>query len=193
MRSLSKRQFVWDEGKAQVNERKHGLTFELASTALADKLAGIKLDTGHDEAEDRWVVVGMAEGWRLVVVICTVEDADTGDRVRIISARDATLRERREYESGEYRIQEPVMTNYAGDGPFMENDPDMRVEYDFSKAVRGKFANCRFQVFIDNSTLWYFHDRSLATGTPAEELINDVLRQHVAATGYVAPVFSESR
>jgi hypothetical protein len=75
----------------------------------------------------------------------------------------------------------------------MEDDPDMRVEYDFSNGIRGRFANSSFPVFIENRTLGYFHGRAIATGKSSEELINEVLRQHVAATGYVPPVFAERR
>ncbi len=82
---------------------------------------------------------------------------------------------------------------YPMHGPFMDNDPDMRVEYDFSNAVRGKFANVRFPVFIDNRTLGYFHGRAISTGISIEELVNEALRRHVEATGYVAPVFAERR
>ena len=70
-----------------------------------------------------------------------------------------------------------------------EDDPDMKAEYDFSNGVRGKFAHVRLPVLVENSILGYFHQRAIATGIPGDELINEVLRQHVAATGYVAPVF----
>lgn len=69
-----------------------------------------------------------------------------------------------------------------------QDDPDMKPEYDFSKGIRGMFANARLPVFIENSILGYFHQRAIATGIPGDELINQVLREHVAAAGYVAPV-----
>jgi hypothetical protein len=78
-------------------------------------------------------------------------------------------------------------------GPVMENDPDMRVEYDFSNAARGRFANARLPIYIENRTLGYFHGQAIATGKSSEDLINEVLRQHVSATGYVPPVFAERR
>ncbi len=69
----------------------------------------------------------------------------------------------------------------------------MEPEYDFSNAVRGKFANARFPVFVHNSILGYFHERSIATGIPGDELINQVLRRYVEATGYVLPAWGEPR
>jgi hypothetical protein len=72
-----------------------------------------------------------------------------------------------------------------------EDDPDMEAEYDFSKGVRGMFANARFPVYVENSILGYFHRRAIASGIPGDELINQVLREHVAAAGYVPPVFRD--
>lgn len=194
MKPFSEYEFVWDEAKAQSNERKHGITFKLAAAVFRDKLAGVRHDVSHDGFEDRWVVVGTVAGEMLVVVICTFAEMRDNDRVRIISARRATLRERREYESGEFTIREPVMTDqYPEHSPAVDDDPDMEAEYDFSNAVRGKFAHWRLPVYIENSILGYFHDRSIATGIPGDTLINEVLRQHVAAAGYVPPVFKEGR
>jgi hypothetical protein len=116
-------------------------------------------------------------------------EGESDERVRIISARKATFRERREYESGEYTIREPDMTDEYSEHEKAEGE----FEIDFSKGIRGKFAHCRFPIPIDNSTLGYFHCRAVATGISGEELINEVLRQHVAATGYVAPVFAERK
>lgn len=73
------------------------------------------------------------------------------------------------------------------------DDPDMKSEYDFSKGIRGMFANARLPVYVENSILGYFHQRAIATGVPGDDLINEVLRQHVAATGYIAPVFRQKR
>ena len=75
----------------------------------------------------------------------------------------------------------------------MDDDPDMDAEYDFSKGVRGKFAHWRLPVYVENSILGYFHQRAIEMGIPGDTLINEVLRQHVAAAGYVPPVFKERR
>jgi hypothetical protein len=74
-----------------------------------------------------------------------------------------------------------------------EHDPDMEPEYDFSNGVRGKFANAQFPILIHNSILGYFHARAIATGKTSEDLIDEVLRQHVAAMGYVPPSLERRR
>ncbi len=195
MESRFEQEFGWDDAKACTNERKHGVSFRLATTVFHDRLAAIVHDHRNHWPEDRWRVIGMAEGGVLVVVVCTFDDSSGDDRVRIISARKATLRERREYESGEYTIREPEMTTEYDQRLSVEteDDPDMAPEYDFSNAVRGKFANVRFPIFIDNSILGYFHERSIVTGISGADLINEVLRRHVEATGYLPPVFPERR
>ena len=185
--------FFWDTAKAQANERKHGVTFELATTVFRDRLAVFTHDVRYDGPEDRWLVVGIVECGAILMVACAVDEGNGHDHVRIISARKATLRERREYETGEYTIREPTMTQEyqveteIGSG----DDPDMEAEYDFSNGIRGMFANARFPILIHNSILGYFHARAIATGRSSEELINEVLRQHIAAMGYIPPVFAE--
>jgi uncharacterized protein len=185
-------QFSWDGAKAQANERKHGVTFQLARTVFRDRLAVMCHDGRYDESfEDRWHVVGVADGGILIVVVCAICETNGDEHVRIISARRATVRERRDYESGEYTVREPVAVEEYNVNQKVDSgdDPDMKAEYDFSKGIRGMFANARLPVFIENSILGYFHQRAIASGIPGDELINEVLRQHVAATGYVAPVF----
>ncbi len=134
----------------------------------------------------------MAENDVIVLIVCEFIEALGEDHVRIISARKASSRERREYETGDYAIREPTMTEdyHVQFDAESQDDPDMAPEYDFSNGIRGRFANSRFPIFIHNSILGYFHGRAVATGRPSEELINEVLRQHVAATGYVPPVFA---
>jgi uncharacterized DUF497 family protein len=194
MNPASIQHFSWDNAKARANERKHGITFQLAATVFRNRLSVICHDGRHDSAhEDRWHVVGVAEGGTLIVVVCTFDEANDNEHVRIISARRATTRERREYECGEYTVREPTASeeyNVTQDIE-PEDDSDMEAEYDFSKGVRGKFAHWRLPVYVENSILGYFHDRSIATGIPGDTLINEVLRQHVAAAGYVPRVFKE--
>lgn len=86
--------FVWDARKASANRRKHGISFEEASTALGDPLAATGADPDHSQGETRWVTFGVASDGRLLAVAHT----DEGDVIRIISARVATRTERRIYE-----------------------------------------------------------------------------------------------
>ena len=191
MKRASLQQFSWDSAKAQSNERKHGVSFQLAATVFRDQNALVCHDVRHDGPDDRWHVLGMAQSSLVIVVVCTFDELNRGERVRIISARKAKPRERRAYETGECFIREPTtLEDYNVQE--MEDDPDMKAEYDFSNGVRGAFAHWCLPVYVENSILGYFHQRSLATGIPGDELINEVLRQHVAATGYVPPVFGKS-
>lgn len=70
---LSDRQFEfeWDENKAAANIRKHGVSFELASSIFADPRLLSVADLEHSEAEERWFSVGCAaNGAILSVVLC---------------------------------------------------------------------------------------------------------------------------
>ena len=87
--------FTWDPPKAQINVRKHGVTFEEASTVFADPLALILNDTAHS---DRSLIIGESVVRRILVTVF-VEIAD--DEIRLISARRATRYERRSYEQGQ--------------------------------------------------------------------------------------------
>ncbi len=90
--------FAWDDAKAESNERKHGVTFTEAMTVFADPLSVTGYDPRHAETEDRFLTMGVSTGGRLLVV----SHADRGDMVRIISAREATRRERKDYEDGTF-------------------------------------------------------------------------------------------
>jgi len=91
-------EFEWDEAKAASNEQRHDTTFTEAQTVFADPLSLTGHDPEHSDEEDRYVTMGTAITGRLLVVV----HMDRGDRVRIISAREATRRERRDYEDGEF-------------------------------------------------------------------------------------------
>ena len=82
----------WDQSKAAANYKKHGVRFEHAVLAFDDPFALVELDEGEDYGEDRFLLTGRAAGGILVVVY-----TERGERVRIISAREATEYERRNY------------------------------------------------------------------------------------------------
>jgi uncharacterized DUF497 family protein len=90
--------FEWDDAKAESNERKHGVTFTEAMTVFADPLSVTGYDPAHADDEDRFLTMGLSVNGRLLVVSHT----DRGDMVRIISARKATRRERKDYEDGNF-------------------------------------------------------------------------------------------
>ena len=86
--------WTWDPDKAAANERKHGIPFEAAVFALDDGHA-LTLPDPHPDG-DRWRTIGQARAL-LLFVVHTWPDTPPG---RIISAREATPRERRDYENG---------------------------------------------------------------------------------------------
>jgi uncharacterized DUF497 family protein len=85
--------FEWDALKAAANLSKHGVDFADATTALEDSLAATIRDP-NSRGEDRYITIGMDALSRLLVVVYTMR----GEALRIISARQATSRERRQYE-----------------------------------------------------------------------------------------------
>jgi len=86
--------FEWDEEKATENLTKHGVSFSEASTVFADPLSRTIPDPLHSEEEVRFVVLGQSGLHHTLVVVHTYR----GQIIRIISARTATSRERRDYE-----------------------------------------------------------------------------------------------
>ena len=88
--------FEWDPAKARRNLRKHGVTFEEASSVFYDSLAATGIDPDHSESEERMITFGMSSSGRLLVVAHT----DRGDAIRIVSSRVTTQSERRIYEEG---------------------------------------------------------------------------------------------
>ncbi|NUM54374.1 MAG: BrnT family toxin [Candidatus Hydrogenedentes bacterium] len=86
--------FEWDPDKADSNESKHGVRFEESLTVFSDGLARIHDDLDHSANEHREIIVGYSSRRRLLLVCF----AARGDRVRIVSARKTTKRERLDYE-----------------------------------------------------------------------------------------------
>ena len=86
----------WDARKARENLRKHGVSFEEASSVFFDPLSVTGDDPDHSADERRLVTFGVSSSGRLLVVA----HAETGDAIRIISARRTTRAERKLYEEG---------------------------------------------------------------------------------------------
>lgn len=86
--------FEWDPRKAAANLRKHRVGFTEASSAFGDPLSIAVPDPGYSGGEERLLLLGMSLRRRLLVVSHTIR----GARIRIISAREATNQERRDYE-----------------------------------------------------------------------------------------------
>ena len=87
--------FQWDEEKAASNLEKHGVSFQEASTVFMDSLSSTISDPLHSFDEQRFVTIGESAEREILVVVHTQRDT----KVRIISAREATRKERQTYES----------------------------------------------------------------------------------------------
>ena len=85
-------EFEWDDPKAASNHAEHGVTFDMARLVFHDPFAIDWLDERESYGEDRFSIIGTAEG-RLLYVAFTMR----GERIRIISARGAEPHERRQY------------------------------------------------------------------------------------------------
>lgn len=89
--------FTWDPTKAEENLKKHGVDFREAATVFDDPLSTTFPDADHSVGERRFLIIGMSALARILVVSHT----ETGDTVRIISARAATRHEQKFYEEDE--------------------------------------------------------------------------------------------
>jgi uncharacterized DUF497 family protein len=80
--------FEWDSAKATANIKKHGVSFEEAQSVFYDDFAVQFFDEEHSTSEERFLLLGMGTAGRLLLV-CHCE-RETGNIIRIISARKAT-------------------------------------------------------------------------------------------------------
>ncbi len=88
-------EFEWDADKAASNAAKHGVAFTEAMTVFGDPLELAIVDPNHSEGELRFLSIGLSAAGRLLVVAYTEREG----RTRITNAREATPRERKQYES----------------------------------------------------------------------------------------------
>ena len=88
--------FEWDDGKAEANLRKHGVSFIEASTVFEDEKALFMADPMHSDDEERFLILGLSARSRVLIVAhCYREDIEI---IRIISARKASARQKQTYE-----------------------------------------------------------------------------------------------
>ena len=89
--------FVWDGAKAESNLKKHKISFEEAQTVFSDPNARMIFDPEHSGDKDRFVLLGISSGLRILIVChCYKEDEMV---IRIISARKANKKEQKQYRS----------------------------------------------------------------------------------------------
>ena len=88
--------FEWNPLKAEINLKKHQVSFEEAATVFNDPLSVTFPDPDHSVGEDRYLIIGLSVAYKVLVISHTYRD----DTIRIISAREATNQEKRFYEQG---------------------------------------------------------------------------------------------
>jgi uncharacterized DUF497 family protein len=86
--------FEWNPEKAEANLRKHGVSFEEAGTVFSDPLSLTVPDPIHSDEENRFIITAYSDKQRQLIVV----HSDRNDKIRIISARLATMSERKKYE-----------------------------------------------------------------------------------------------
>src|SRR4030043_673007 len=94
--------FEWDPNKAKENSETHGISFDEASTAFGDTLSLAIYDPLHSEEEDRFILIGNSHRNRLLVIVHT----ERAENIRIISAKKATKKERKQYEENAKRSRQ---------------------------------------------------------------------------------------
>jgi putative transcriptional regulator len=104
-----KLEFEFDKAKAKANLRRHGMSFDLARTVFSDPFAIERLDDREEHGEERFVIIGVAEGKALLFVAYTQRE----DRIRIISARRATRYEQDDYFQQKLRPMTPAAVEAA--------------------------------------------------------------------------------
>jgi uncharacterized protein len=90
--------FEWDPVKAWTNQRKHGVNFEDAMHVFEDSCALLEQDRTGEAGELRWQALGLAGGVTVLLVAHTVREEGEDEVIRLISARQATRKERKRYE-----------------------------------------------------------------------------------------------
>ena len=94
-------QFEWDPKKDAANQQNHGISFQVATVAFQDPLAALHSDPDHSDDEKREILVGHDSLGRLLLVVFTERQG----RLRIITARKATKRERQAYEASQKKAR----------------------------------------------------------------------------------------
>jgi uncharacterized DUF497 family protein len=87
-------EFEWDEEKAEINVKKHKVSFQEAKSVFGDSFSITIDDPDHSKEEQRFIEIGTSAKGRLLVIVYTERE----NKIRIISCRTATPSERRKYE-----------------------------------------------------------------------------------------------
>jgi uncharacterized DUF497 family protein len=156
-------QFEWDPSKARQNLKEHRISFERAATVFLDPLALSQIDEEHSRAERRWITLALDRTGALLVVSHTyLEETELSARIRLISR--AARRNMR-------------LNNMRG------GRETMKREYDFSKAVRGKFyrkgAELRLPIYLDVKLQKQLERLAEKNGKNVNDLVNQFVQREV--------------
>lgn len=88
------KRFDWDKGNVDKSYQKHGITPNEAEEVFLDEKAIIIRDIKHSQKEERFILLGKTMGEKLLFIVFTMR----GVKIRIVSARVANQKERRQYE-----------------------------------------------------------------------------------------------
>jgi len=88
-------QFEWDNKKDELNQKKHKIGFDEAKTVFYDPSALLIHDPDHSEDEERFIIMGMSQSLKILVVCHCYRSND--EVIRIISARKAEKEEIKQY------------------------------------------------------------------------------------------------
>jgi uncharacterized DUF497 family protein len=158
--------FDWDPAKSASNAAKHGVSFQEAMSVFLDPLARTIADPDHG-AEERWVTIGEASTGNLLVVVHTWREMEPNRgahhrRTRADAERGAAIPRGRDA---------------------MSSSDEMRDEYDFSRAERGKFhrpnAVLAPAINLDPEVLAFLTVRAQARGLSLDELVNTLLKKDI--------------
>ena len=153
--------FEWEAVKADANARKHRVGFEEALTEFADPLARLFDDPDHSAREQREIIVGHSTQQRLLLVSFTERDA----RIRIVSARAATKRERHDYEHH-------TTPNHSDVSDGLRSEYDL----DYGQSRRNRFASR-----MSGTTLAVVLEPDVAKVFDSSEAVNRLLRSVISA------------
>ena len=87
--------YEWNLIKERLNIAKHGVDFEEAKSVFADEFALVLFDEDHSNDEERFLILGMSQKERILLVVHCYRETDT---IRIISSRKATKNETKQYK-----------------------------------------------------------------------------------------------
>ena len=87
--------YEWNLIKERLNIAKHGIDFEEAKSVFADEFALVLFDEDHSNDEERFLILGMSQKERILLVVHYYRENDT---IRIISSRKATKNETKQYK-----------------------------------------------------------------------------------------------